>query len=243
MQSAIVGSATTRKKHIKADVASQLREICVALTLVEERERRAIATTLHDDLGQMLAVLKMRLDLLNKEAPPGPLADGLAGVAELLTQASERARSLASQLSPAILYDLGLVPALEWLADEMHRLHSLTVQVDAQVPARAPLDPSVRTVMFRAVRELLVNVARHAHTDAAHVGCSVWDGELVIVVEDAGQGFDAAAMLAPGAHRGFGLLSIRERLLALGGTMICDSVPGGGSRVTLKAPAVASTAV
>ena len=80
-------------------------------------------------------------------------------------------RSLAFQLSPTILYELGLVPALEWLGDEMKRLYSLTVTVEADAAARDPLEPSIRTVLFRAVRELVINVGKHADTSDAHVEC------------------------------------------------------------------------
>jgi two-component system CheB/CheR fusion protein len=220
---------------------AQLRELSVALTLTEERERRAIAVDLHDDLGQLLALLKMRLDLLRRQAPAGPLGDELQSASELLLQASDRVRSLAFQLSPTILYELGLVPALEWLGDEMKRLYSLNVTVDADAAAREALDPSTRTVLFRAVRELLINVGKHANTSAAHVECRRPGGRMVVTVTDNGTGFDPKVVFSGSINRGFGLISIRERLAGLGGTMDCKSVPGDGSRVTLQVPAPAST--
>lgn len=221
------------------DVAAhtaQLRELTVALALIEERERRAIAMDLHDDLGQTLALLKMRLDVLHKRAPPGVFADELEDASQMVLLASNRVRSLAFQLSPTILYELGLVPALEWLADEMKRQYSLSVEVSADAAARGPLDLTIRTVLFRAVRELLINVAKHANTNAAHVACRRPDGKMVLVVADSGRGFDARALLAPGANRGYGLLSVRERLAGLGGTMDFESMPGDGSRVILRVP-------
>ena len=219
-----------------ADRTAQLRELSVALSLTEERERRAVAADLHDDLGQTLALLKMRLDLLRKQVPAGPFADELQSASELLLQASDRVRSLAFQLSPTILYELGLVPALEWLADEMKRLYSLTVTVDADSAAREALDPRVRTVLFRAVRELLINVGKHANTDIARVECRRTEGRMVVIVADSGKGFEPPAVSPTAANRGFGLLSVRERVLGLGGTMAIQSVPGDGSRVTLQVP-------
>ncbi len=224
-----------------ADRTGQLRELSVALTLTEERERRAIAVDLHDDLGQTLALLKMRLDLLHKQAPAGPLADELQSASELLLQASDRVRSLAFQLSPTILYELGLVPALEWLADEMKRLYSLSVTVDADAAARAALDPSARTILFRAVRELLINVGKHANTDIAHVECRRSEDQMVLLVSDSGKGFDPEVVMSGSNDRGFGLRSVRERVAGLGGTMECESIPGDGSRVTLKVPVTIST--
>ena len=232
--------AAALKKGI-ADRTAQLRELSVALALTEERERRAVAVDLHDDLGQLLALLKMRLDVLRRQAPAGPLPDELQSASELLLQASDRVRSLAFQLSPTILYELGLVPALEWLGDEMKRLYSLRVTVEADAAAHDPLDPSLRTVLFRAVRELLINVGKHADTSAAQVECRRQEGRMVITVADSGKGFDPKVAFAASGNRGFGLLSIRERMAALGGTMECQSVTGDGTRVTLQVPVAAST--
>lgn len=221
-----------------AERTETLRELSVALTLAEERERRAIAADLHDDLGQTLALMKMKVDQLLKKMPTGAVADELRSVAVLLLQSSDRVRSLAFQLSSAILHDLGLVPALEWLAEEMARLYSLSVRIDADSAARQPLDMTQRTLLFRAVRELLINVARHAATDVAGVKCRRTKDRLVIVVSDSGKGFDPAVAFSGSASRGFGLRSVRERLAALGGTMECESILGDGSRVTLSCPAV-----
>ncbi|MFI4889434.1 MAG: chemotaxis protein CheB [Steroidobacterales bacterium] len=219
-----------------AERTAQLRELSVALTLTEERERRAVAMELHDDLGQLLALLKMRLDLLERQVGIGPLAVELQSASQLLVQASDRVRSLAFQLSPTILYELGLVPALEWLADEIKRLYSITVTVDADAASRDSLDASIRTVLFRSVRELLINVAKHAGTGAAHVECRRPEGRMVITVSDMGKGFDPQAVFSGNGRRGFGLFSIRERIAGLGGALECASIHDDGSRVTLQVP-------
>jgi two-component system CheB/CheR fusion protein len=219
-----------------ADRTEQLRRLAAAATATEDRERRAIAADLHDDLGQTLALLKMKMDLLHRHAPQGPLANEIAAASELLLQSSNRVRSLAFQLSPTILYDLGLVPALEWLADEMKRLYSLTVSVDADTATRQPLTADARTVLFRAVRELLINVGKHANTDLARVECRRTADEFRIVVSDSGKGFDPVVVLSDAIERGFGLRSVRERMAGLGGTMEAESIVGDGSRVTLRLP-------
>jgi len=218
---------------------AQLRELSVALAMTEERERRAVAVDLHDDIGQLLALLKIRLDLLRAKAPAGLLADELQSASTLLLQASDRVRSLAFQLSPPILYELGLVPALEWLADEMKRLYALNVTVDADTDSRCTLDPRTRTVLFRAVRELLINVGKHANASIARVECRCLSNQMVIIVEDSGKGFDSKLVLSGGNNRGFGLFSVRERMAGLGGSMVCESIPGDGSRVTLRVQAQA----
>ena len=222
-----------------ADRTAQLRELSMALTLAEEQERRAVAVDLHDDLGQTLALLKIRLDLLRQKTPESQISDELQAASNMLQQASDRVRSLAFQLSPSVLYELGLVPALEWFADEMKRLYDLDVVIDADAGSRRELDPNVRTLLFRAIRELLINVAKHANVGVAHVECRRLAGELEITVADAGKGFDPQAALSKSGQRGFGLLSVRERLAGLGGTLNCESVIGDGSRVMLRVPVVA----
>ncbi len=123
----------------------------------------------------------------------------------------------------------------------MKRLYSLTVSVHSDTTWRSIVDPSARTVLFRAVRELLINVAKHANTDIAHVDCRIIKGQIVVTVADSGKGFEPEAIFSEAGNRGFGLISIRERLVGLGGTMDCESSPGNGSRVTLKVPVTAST--
>jgi two-component system, chemotaxis family, CheB/CheR fusion protein len=215
---------------------AQLRELSVALAMAEERERRAIAVDLHDDIGQLLALLKIRLDLLRGKAPAGPLADELQSASTLLLQASDRLRSLTFQLSPPILHEIGLVPALEWLADEMKRLYNLNVTIDADSNSRRTLDPRIRTILFRAVRELLINVGKHANAKVARVECRISNGQMVVSVKDGGKGFDPKLALSGSNSRGFGLFSVRERIAGLGGSMTCESSPGDGSRVTLRVP-------
>lgn len=225
-----------------AERTTQLRELSIVLTLTEERERRAVAVDLHDDLGQLLALLKIRLDLLQRQMPSAAFSNELKGASDLLVQASDRVRSLAFQLSPTILYELGLVPALEWLADEMKRLYSVTVTIDADAASRAALDPTARTLLFRAVRELLINVGKHANAPFARVICRRLAGRMLITVTDEGKGFDPKTILSEPGARGFGLISIRERLASLGGTMDCQSIPGDGSKITLQIPASAPAA-
>jgi signal transduction histidine kinase len=116
----------------------------------------------------------------------------------------------------------------------------LQVTLDADAAARDNLEPGIRTLLFRSVRELLINVGKHAHTDIARVECRRAGGYYVVVVADSGKGFDPQVAFSRSGNRGFGLLSIRERLIGLGGSMDCQSVPGDGSRVTLRVPAAAA---
>jgi two-component system, chemotaxis family, sensor kinase Cph1 len=211
----------------------QLRKLASDLEAVEERERRQIARDLHDDLGQVLAAARIRLAGLcsSDHAEVRAIADA---VGALIDQASESTRSLAAQLAPAVLHELGLFPALEWLGEEIERSFGLKVTTTDDGQPK-PLSHEVRAILYRAVRELLINVAKHAHTDAARVETLLQQACIVIRVSDAGSGYDATASVAS-THRGLGLISVRERLALIGGSAQVLSTPGGGTVAVLSAP-------
>ncbi|CUW39651.1 putative Signal transduction histidine kinase [Magnetospirillum sp. XM-1] len=212
-----------------------LRNLAIEATLSEERERHSIAKDLHDGLGQTLHLARFKLDRLVKalpqELPAATLVHELIG---LLSEASGEVRSLTSKLSPPALKDLGLVPAISWLADEMGRRHELQVVVeDDGVPK--PLTEGQSTLLFRAVRELVINIAKHAGVGAARIGLRVCNSRLIITVADKGVGFtDWRATLE--ARRGFGLSSVRERITFLKGAMDIQTRTGEGTTVVLEMP-------
>ncbi len=214
--------------------AVQLRALAAELTQAEQRERRRLAGLLHDHLQQLLVGARFGLDTLKSRLREQPLRDSLRQVDELLAQSIGASKSLASELSPPILYDGGLAAALEWLGEQMRERHGLTVRVRADERAD-PAAEDVAVLCFQAVRELLFNVVKHARTDAAEVSMSPVDGRsLRIVVADRGAGFDASA--GHGRGENLGLFGIRERIESIGGQVEIDSAPGRGTRVTLQAP-------
>lgn len=218
---------------------AQLRAMAMELTKTEERERQVIAHELHDGLCQTLAVAKLKLTALEtaRKIPPwgSDIRLKVAAIEALIDEADQAARSLSLQLSPAILHELGLVPALEWLAEEMQRAYRLRVRVhDGGVPKH--LDEAVRNPIFRATRELLINVAKHAQTDVAELALTLADDELVVSVTDSGVGFDANHGTTRSPKGGYGLLSVRERIGFIGGDMQIDSAPGDGTVVVLTVP-------
>lgn len=213
----------------------QLRNLAVEATLAEERERLAIARDLHDELGQLLHIAKIKFDTLAKTLAPEQ-RPAVSELDVLLADASRQVRSLTTQLTPPVLRKLGLAAALRWLAEEMERQYGLQVACSCgELPAGILLTPAQETILFRAVRELLINVHKHAGTAHASVAASLCDGVLTVVVADAGAGMEnlPAALQRSDA---FGLLSIRERILYLGGSTEIDSAPGRGMRVTIRMP-------
>lgn len=211
----------------------QLQSLAAALFHVEENERRELATLVHDDLGQRLVAIKLRLAAVDHAALPPVMA--------LLDDTHATIRSLAFQLSPPILRDLGLVAGLRWLAREFTDRYGVEFAVEDDGPL-PPLAGDFDVALFRCVRELLFNTVKHARATRASVQVITAVDELAVhlVVEDDGVGFDPDTELA--ASRSFGLLSVRERLGWLGGDMQIESEPGRGARVRLIVPRMSALA-
>jgi len=213
-----------------------LRILASELSLAEERERRRLAACLHDEIGQKLAISKLKLGMVQEAVAPSAQAEVLGEVRETLGQVIDNVRSLAFELSPPILYELGFEPAVEWLAEQTTKQHGIQTGFVTDGQPK-PLGDDVRVFLFRAVRELLVNVTKYAQTPSATVSLSREGNSIRIGVEDQGVGFDASE-IAPltGRINGFGLLNIRERLEHIGGRVEIESQPGHGTRITLFAP-------
>jgi PAS domain S-box-containing protein len=226
-----------RVRHRTAEVqhkADQLRLLAAELVRAEERERRRVARILHDDLQQTLVSAQMRIDLIQSAAPP--LLSHQAGeVRDMITEAIQTSRSLTSDLSPPILYDAGLVPALRWLAARMLTKHSLTVHVSAD-PADEPTDLESRVFLFQAAREMLFNVTKHAGVSEALLTLSRIDHAITMTVHDQGRGFNPHSPASTDSGSGLGIFSVRERAQFLGGTLDIQSSPAHGTRLTLRLP-------
>jgi len=214
----------------------QLRALASDLEAAEERERRQIARDLHDDLGQTLAAARIHLATLCDDQRPD-VQSRAREVGSLIDEASRSIRSLAAQLAPAVLNELGISAALEWLGEEIERTFPLSVAVvDDGNPK--PLSQVARSIVYRAVRELLINVAKHAGTDSAVVESECREGILLVRVSDKGKGYDPDRGAA-GPHRGLGLISVRERLLLIGGSADIRATVGGGTQAVLSVPLAA----
>jgi signal transduction histidine kinase len=218
----------------------KLEELANMLSVAEERERQAIAADLHDELAQLLALAKIRLHELLRDPQASSLEKPIEQVTELLDRADRQTRSLAIQLSNPVLRQFGLIAALQSLAEEMR--HDYDIRVDFRDDGKEKqLAPTAEIVLYRAVRELLINVAKHANTVRANVACRVEAHAerqtLTIMVSDNGRGFLPSDLTASGASQsGMGLRLIRERLQFLGGTFSICSIPGDGVEAVLSLP-------
>jgi len=207
-----------------------LRHAASRAALAEERERRKLAVDLHDGLGQLLTVSGMRLALLRDSIDDAAAASEIQAIADIIAEADELVSSLSFELSPPLLHDVGLVAAAHWLAETAESRFGLHVTVEDD-GERWPLEEATRTTLFRGLRELLLNLSKHARTDKAHIRFWAEDGFVKVAVEDAGVGFDPDA-----DTKRYGLLSIREQLGHLGGNMQIESARGKGTRVCMAAP-------
>jgi signal transduction histidine kinase/ActR/RegA family two-component response regulator len=213
-----------------------LRAMASELVLTEQRERRRLATELHDYLAQLLVVCRMKLTQVTNAAQVPVLKASLEEIDQILSDSLSYTRTLIAELSPTILYELGLIPALVWVGQQMER-HGLSVQVQYDDPTiQLPEDHAI--FVFQAVRELLFNVIKHAGVTEATVSlhCHA-DQKLEVLVRDTGQGFHPKLGSGDYTQPGkFGLFSLKERTEALGGQFHIESAPGERTRAKLKVP-------
>ena len=214
----------------------RLQSLAAELSRAEQEERRRLATLLHADVIQSLALSSIKLGTLRKSLSNAGQRSCLDSARSLIEQAIQSTRSLTFQLSPPILHELGLEPALDWLAEQFTGQHGLRCQFGSDAQPK-PLTEEVARVLFAAVRELLMNVVKHAQATQAEVSACREGATICLSVTDNGVGFDTAAAAGRGGKTGgFGLLNIRERLAHLGGSCDLQSEPGHGTRVVLRAP-------
>lgn len=210
----------------------QLRKRAVELTLEEEWERRRLAVALHEDLGQSLAIAKIKLNSMNLEKSPGNLKPAIKEVADMLGQINDSISSLCFQMSPLILYELGLTESAEWLADKMRNQYGLSVVIcDDGKPK--PLSEPAKTLLFCSLRKLLLCVSKLSDPPAVEVKLCSEDSDLIMTVVFHGLRLNT---INGESLTDFGFNSIRDKMLYLGGTLQIEDIHDIGAVVTLTVP-------
>lgn len=227
------GAPTVAQAAETARARGQLRALMTELLVAEERERQRLAQDLHDGLSQTLALAQMKLSSIRAGVGrrSATQRDALEELQALIASADRSARSVGFELSPPSLHQLGLAPALRWLVENLQQRYGLAIEFDDGGASR-PLDEARRVILFRAVRELLINAAKHSGVDRVSLELRESPQSLLVRVEDRGVGM-------PSGERdrvGTGLLSIKERLLHIGGALRIRSAPGHGTTVEIEAP-------
>ncbi len=226
-----VSERTAEVQHL----AERLRALAADLTRTEQRERKRMATILHDNIQQLLVGARLHIGHGLNLNPEPECRASLESADGILREAVDVSRSLTVELCPPVLRDAGLIAGLGWLAQWMRGQHHCDVELICDSRAE-PTDEDVRLFLFEAVRELVSNASRHSGVKVVHVSMALEEGKGTrITVEDHGSGFDPKAL----RHRdsstiGFGLFSIQQRLDYLGGAMEIASSPGKGTRITLQ---------
>lgn len=218
------------------DINEQLRSLAAELVMTEERERRQISLDLHDNIGQTLALTKIKIDSLQELSAKYGFATILHQIQDLISQSIRQARSLITEISPSVLYELGFVEALEWLSEQIEAQHGLKVILKNDLKNR-DIDKEVQVLLFRAVRELLLNIVKHAKASQSYIILQTAGKNILISVKDNGIGFDNSNInAAKKENRGFGLLSMQERVKYMGGLLEIKSSKEYGTSVNLVVP-------
>ena len=218
--------------------ADQLRALASELSHAESRERKRLASILHDHIQQLIVAARMQISWLKRDNNLERMQATAQGIDGILREALEASRSLTVDLSPPALQESGLAGGLSWLAARIREKNRFTVNLRADNQAE-PSSEEIRFFLFECARELLFNAVKHAGVSEAQVTLlRTGDGQIKVIVSDEGKGFDAdiVANRQPG-ETSFGLFSIQERLMHIGGHMEVESAPGKGTRITVWAPA------
>ena len=211
----------------------QLRSLASQLSLTEARERKRIAADLHDRIGQALALTRIKLGTLKAGSGSAKQIRSIDETIDLIDVTIREVRTLIFNLSSPLLYEVGLKAALEQLVEQFQDEHGILISLeDDELPKPIDIDGSV--VLFQAVRELMLNVVKHARARHIRVSINCRNNSIEITVQDDGAGFDVSRnAFRPGREGGYGLFSIRERLEYLGGSLAVESLPGRGTRAAL----------
>src|SRR5207245_2824186 len=211
------------------DAVKALRQLNETL----EEEIKRIAYAVHDEAGQLLVAVHLALAELALELPESQQAQ-VTRIKELLNQVEKHLRRYSHELRPTILDDLGWIPAIRFLADGISKRANLPIHIEATVSSRLP--SAVETALYRTVQEGLNNAVKHAK--ASGVWIRAWKENQVLCcsVRDDGLGFDSSLIHMATGRKGLGLIAMRERVSAIGGTLRIESRPGHGTELSIRLP-------
>ena len=214
---------------------SQLQRLTTELSEAEDRERRRLAELLHDDLQQLLVGSKLRLNILARKIKDAPeLREIVDEATDLIAESIQKSRGLSHELSPPVLHHGGLAEVLQWLVEQIRVTCGLHVRLKVGPGVDLP-SQTLKTFLYKATREMLFNIVKHAGVRRAAIVVQQKDGSIRLAACDRGRGFSAEC-LDSASQGAFGLFTIRERVQFLGGSLTVHSAPGHGSRLILTIP-------
>lgn len=211
------------------DAVKALRQLNETL----EEEIKRIAYSVHDEAGQLLVAVHLALANVAQELPQDQRAQ-LNQIEDLLNEVEKHLRRYSHELRPTILDDLGWIPAIRFLAEGISKRANLPIHIEAKVSGRLP--GTVETALYRVVQEALTNAVKHANAKSIWIRAWIKDRVLHCSIRDDGAGFDAQAVQASTGPKGLGLIAIRERLSAIGGTLWIESSQKRGTELLIRLP-------
>ncbi len=198
-----------------------------------EQEIKRIAYAVHDEAGQLLTAVHLALSNLERQSPV-ELKSDFENVNVLLKQVELQLRQYSHELRPTILDDLGLVPAVHYLANAVSARSMLPIRVSSTVKGR--LSPSIEIALYRVLQEALNNAVKHAHASSISIDIQQQSNLLLCKVQDDGIGFNPSLAQKAGRRSGLGLVSMKERVNSIGGTLEFDSSSGQGTCLLIRVP-------
>jgi two-component system sensor histidine kinase DegS len=225
----------TEERRMRDNLRFYLKQVLRA----QEEERKRLSRELHDDTSQSLLLLIHRLDAIASDSEdklPKPVQEQLTELHGLAVSILDGLRRYAQELRPAILDDMGLVAALEWLAENVNREQETKVSVEVSGKEQE-ISPEAKLVLFRIAQEALNNVKKHSRATRARVHLEYKSDKIILTVTDNGKGFELPRRLSDMANQGkLGLTGMEERARLLKGTLLVQSKPGEGTVVTAELP-------
>jgi signal transduction histidine kinase len=234
-----IGRDITRRKKTEEQILNyqqRLKDLAEQLTLSEEKQHKLIATNLHDHVGQLLASSRLQLAALHENMSKTEILSKTGQISQGLLQAIQATREVIFDLSPPQLNEIGLFAATaDWMEEEVETKHGIKARITGDDRVYI-IDDNMRLLLFRSIRELLMNVVKHARASRVDVNIRETAKDLEITVRDDGKGFRYSPEILRLNSSGFGLFSIQERVANFGGYMGIESSPGKGTAINLYIP-------
>ena len=234
----VVEDITQRKNIEQANIKYQrrLKDLAYELTVTEEVVRKQIAVDLHDHVGQLLASMRVQLAKINTLEENPDIIDRIDNISQALRIAIQATRDAIFNLSLPQLNEIGLYAAVhDWMKEQIELKHEITTSISGEA-VNIDFDENTRFLLFRSIRELMINVVKHAQATILNVDFAHKDENIVISVKDDGIGFNYSPHFLQLKSSGYGLFSIQERLSDLGGMMEVDSSKGKGTLIKIIVP-------
>ncbi|MCF8367663.1 MAG: PAS domain S-box protein [Bacteroidales bacterium] len=228
-----------REKEIK-NYQKSLQDLTTEISLVEEKHRKQIAANIHDHLSQSLVISRMKLSDLQKEAQNEKFLAEIQSVIGHISSALENSRKITYELSPPILYELGLVETMYWLLEKISEEYKIETEFITEIE-ELPLSESQLILVFRIIQEVINNTIKHAYAKKIKIHFKAISGGLDIVVSDDGKGFDVKQLSRVNVYKsGFGLFAVKERVQNLKGNFSIHSNTGEGTEVKIFVPLISN---